>query len=592
MVDDSTKGCPDLPALMGGAWWTFFLWLKAAILSLVLHLVFNPLCYWTTRCSKFLLACIVVLEDPLCHIQPHKAVKYDVRFSILFDCRIVLPFDFLRNPSLQCYWFRRRPYGKVHRTKLRSVPPGFYLRFRLQYRRLKVRHEDSPAIWRRSAPDLPGMLSSALSWSLSLLCGTFLSAPQGPATLAGGFPSLNSVHSMFAHGFTEPDIRNLNLTKLKPDPPLTLIDVLLHYDEPHLQFRRQQQQRQELLRLMRFETKEQDPTVSALVAAIELKEDLWPHRDVTPEDRQAVMYLTQGCSHGNMPIVLDTGASFSITPILKDFVTPIMTTSAESIKGIANSLNIKGVGKVAWPIRDVFGRTGTVLADAFYVPKAEVRLFSPQCLFREHQAGRCIIDHLKTILELPSGGHLEFPFNPGNNLPLMFLDDYEKVGLAQADLPTAGSALSGVLDIIAEENRNLTAAQKEVLMWHYRLGHPGIGWVQALMRKRKGEDGTEALPPIIPTAHEKAKSCDRPLCEACLLGKQHRRTPGVVTVKPKSEMEMAIRREHLHPGDCVSLDQYESSVRGRLLHTFGKEHTSERLVGGTIAVDHASGYVF
>ena len=63
-------------------------------------------------------------------------------------------------------------------------------------------------------------------------------------------------------------------------------------------------------------------------------------------------------------------------------------------------------------------------------------------------------------------------------------------------------------------------------------------------------------------------------------------------VKAKPEREMAIQRNDLKPGDCISLDQYESSARGCLAHTFGKESAKSRYVGGTIAVDHASGFIF
>jgi len=87
-----------------------------------------------------------------------------------------------------------------------------------------------------------------------------------------------------------------------------------------------------------------------------------------------------------------------------------------------------------------------------------------------------------------------------------------------------------------------------------------MGWVQALMRNQKAEHGTEPYPPILPTKHDKAKSCDRPCCEACLLGKQHRRTPGSVSIKAKPKMEMAICRDNLKPDECVSLDQFESSA--------------------------------
>ena len=42
----------------------------------------------------------------------------------------------------------------------------------------------------------------------------------------------------------------------------------------------------------------------------------------------------------------------------------------------------------------------------------------------------------------------------------------------------------------------------------------------------------------------------------------------------------------------VSCDQYQSTTRGRLQHTRGKERDSQKLVGGTIFVDHATKFVF
>ena len=53
---------------------------------------------------------------------------------------------------------------------------------------------------------------------------------------------------------------------------------------------------------------------------------------------------------------------------------------------------------------------------------------------------------------------------------------------------------------------------------------------------------------------------------------------------------MALQRNHLNPGECVSIDHYESSVRGRLPHTTGRKASYQKYVGGTIFVDHASGY--
>ena len=47
----------------------------------------------------------------------------------------------------------------------------------------------------------------------------------------------------------------------------------------------------------------------------------------------------------------------------------------------------------------------------------------------------------------------------------------------------------------------------------------------------------------------------------------------------------------LAPGQCVSVDQFISTERGRLPHTQGKEPEHKRYSGGTIFCDHASGYI-
>ena len=82
--------------------------------------------------------------------------------------------------------------------------------------------------------------------------------------------------------------------------------------------------------------------------------DLWPHSDVTIVRTQKVSYLSKGNTQYNTPVVLDTGASFSLIPFKDDFVTPIVSTSPKEMKGIADSLRVQGVDTVSWPIRDVF----------------------------------------------------------------------------------------------------------------------------------------------------------------------------------------------------------------------------------------------
>ena len=61
---------------------------------------------------------------------------------------------------------------------------------------------------------------------------------------------------------------------------------------------------------------------------------------------------------------------------------------------------------------------------------------------------------------------------------------------------------------------------------------------------------------------EGAHNCDHPQCAACRLSKAHRRNTEhhVIHVDPKKEM--SIRKGDLKPGDCISIDQYTSSIPG------------------------------
>ena len=112
--------------------------------------------------------------------------------------------------------------------------------------------------------------------------------------------------------------------------------------------------------------------------------------------------------------------------------------------------------------------------------------------------------------------------------------------------------------------------------------------VQDLLVQR---DPTEVPRTDIHSQQKKASSCEKPLCAACQLGKNHRRTPHDPKTS-KNPIDKVHKLINLKPGECVSMDQYISSKPGRLPHTFGKEGTEKSYHGGTIFVDHASGFVF
>ena len=130
-------------------------------------------------------------------------------------------------------------------------------------------------------------------------------------------------------------------------------------------------------------------------------------------------------------------------------------------------------------------------------------------------------------------------------------------------------------NILGEDNSNLSASQKEVLLWHQRLSHASIRWVQMLMRKRDWlkSVGGESLHngPFI-TTRSSAPTCDiSPLkCGACLCAKATVKRPQYMPPHPLMERGF-LKAGNVHPGSCISADHYFSPVQGRLLHTFGRE---------------------
>ena len=65
------------------------------------------------------------------------------------------------------------------------------------------------------------------------------------------------------------------------------------------------------------------------------------------------------------PIVIDTGASFSIAPTATDFTQEIVASSCTFLNQISGKTDVLGKGPVKWDIE----------------PTATIRLFSPQAYY-------------------------------------------------------------------------------------------------------------------------------------------------------------------------------------------------------------------
>ncbi len=298
----------------------------------------------------------------------------------------------------------------------------------------------------------------------------------------------------------------------------------------------------------------------------------------------------------NIPIVIDTGASVSLSPNKSDFIGPIEACTTSELQGLSSTIKCEGMGWVDWTIRDLYGVTRRLRTRAYYVPDAQIRLFSPQKYFQEHKAGSLLLTWQNSLLTLCDGTQMTFPYNSGNSLPLMLPDSCFAMHVMGSNFEEShflndSSQNETILMSVAEEtNQNLSNAEKEVLRWHWKLGHANMQHVQQLLVQRDATDGKRT---ILPTKHKSASSFDASTvkCAACELGKGHLRKPP----DPKTRLypkEKAISAGDLKPGDCVSMDQYQSTVRGRLPHTKGLEPEDSQYCGGTIFCDHASGFLY
>jgi hypothetical protein len=107
-------------------------------------------------------------------------------------------------------------------------------------------------------------------------------------------------------------------------------------------------------------------------------------------------------------------------------------------------------------------------------------------------------------------------------------------------------------------NASLTSPQRELLLWHWKLGI-SMYQVQKLMRERTYEEPLGqrmVLPPIIKAKFPSAQNCVILLCDSCLLARARKRTPDLKQTRDLPESEGALSRDQYEVGDFVSTDQF------------------------------------
>jgi hypothetical protein len=74
------------------------------------------------------------------------------------------------------------------------------------------------------------------------------------------------------------------------------------------------------------------------------------------------------------------------------------------------------MGKVAWEVQDFYVVKRTITTMAYYVPTANIRLFSTKVCFDEQNGGSYHMEKGMTRLTLVDGTPLTCPYQPGSKL--------------------------------------------------------------------------------------------------------------------------------------------------------------------------------
>ena len=360
----------------------------------------------------------------------------------------------------------------------------------------------------------------------------------------------------------------------------------------------------------------------------------------------ALIHACQSLAHGSHPVpdhsfdsdsyelVIDTGASKSITNNKKDFIHP-PTKVRGQVKGIGGLTSASYAGIVRWRIEDDIGVTHTIQVPAVYVPSSPYRILSPQqwARYREDEDGTgatALGNHLTLFWNKKKDKrkvHLDarvelfiLRTTPGYNKFAHFAEQCQcdegihcffAKGEEPPDpelIPTQDQtrdderypAMSGPFrlappshkdhedhqdprqeisfhDEMVEEKedelKGLMTEEKELLYWHYRFSHMPFG-----VLKRLANVG------ILPKRLVNARS---PACAGCLYGRATKRAKVTKNPKGKAQGRAPVKA----PGDCVSVDHMHSSTPGFIGQVKGRL-TTQRYKVATVFVDNFSGASF
>lgn len=178
----------------------------------------------------------------------------------------------------------------------------------------------------------------------------------------------------------------------------------------------------------------------------------------------------------------------------------------------------------------------------------------------------------KPPAEPPPDVRLAFtPFRLPSDVQTSTPENHEEGFAASGSHQTSFDKYSGC-DVVPDTDEDTISKKMsptaELIYWHYKLGHLPFSRLRGM-----AEEG------ILP---KRLSECRLPKCSACIYGKMTRRPK-----RTKGQTHAIGVRTVTRPGQCVSVDQLESSTPGLIAQLKGTP-TIDRYRCATIYVDHYS----
>jgi hypothetical protein len=274
-------------------------------------------------------------------------------------------------------------------------------------------------------------------------------------------------------------------------------------------------------------------------------------------------------------LIVDSGASISITNDVMDFVTPPRPIQPTMLQGIASGLAVRGIGTVQYNFVTETGTTLQVqLHNTLFVPDCTTRLLCPRHLAASTQYDEDgFISLQNTASLLCYGNIIPITYHEHTNLPILFatLSHWTSPLHANTVSLTSHSKIGNSPHIISNTKPNLSNSQRLKLLWNERCNHRSMATINSWIQQG-----------LLPCDSSIASAPD-PICAACQAGKAHRKAHATTT--------NSIAAPCTNPGQQVSADQLEAGQPGRIPTTKGLP-TNKRYKICNIWVDHYSRFIY